>query len=281
MAVYAIGDVQGCHAPLQRLLDHINFDPTADRLWFTGDLVNRGPESLAVLRLVRGLGDAAVTVLGNHDLHLLAIHAHRDRLKPRDTFDDVLAAPDCDELIHWLRLRPLLHHDAELGWTMVHAGLPPQWDLNTARSLAAEAETVLRGPDDQYVDFLAHMYGNLPDHWDPALAGRDRIRFIINCLTRLRYCDETGRLQLKVKQGPNEAPASVYPWFRAPDQRRGDARVVFGHWSTLGYYEKDNVLALDTGCVWGGLLTAARIDGEAVQPRRVPCPAAQTPGKAV
>jgi len=193
----------------------------------------------------------------------------------------VLAAPDCDELIDWLRRRPLLHHDAGLDWTMVHAGLPPQWDLAAARCLAAEAEVVLRGPDDQYTDFLAHMYGNLPDHWDPSLAGRDRIRFIINCLTRLRYCDGTGRLQLKIKQGPDDAPVGVYPWFRAPGQRRGTTRVVIGHWSTLGYHNADAVLALDTGCVWGGLLTAARIDVETAQPRRVPCPAAQTPGKAV
>ncbi|RMG29346.1 MAG: symmetrical bis(5'-nucleosyl)-tetraphosphatase, partial [Gammaproteobacteria bacterium] len=195
MAVYAIGDVQGCYDDLQRLLERLRFDPAQDRLWFTGDLVNRGPHSLEVLRFVRALGDRAVTVLGNHDLHLLAVAHDPSRAHPRDTLHAVLDAPDGAELIDWLRTRPFLHEDPDLGLALLHAGLPPQWDAETARACAREVERVFSGPD--WGAFTEAMYGNEPDRWDPSLTGTDRLRFITNCFTRLRYCTADGRLGLE------------------------------------------------------------------------------------
>ena len=260
MAVYAIGDIQGCYDELRSLLDLCRFDPAQDRLWFTGDLVNRGPDSLAVLRFVRDLGERAISVLGNHDLHLLALAEGLGKANPADTLQPVLDAPDRDELLHWLRHRPLLHYDAGIDTALIHAGLPPQWDLRDARARSAELEAVLRGDD--YRDFLAHMYGNQPKRWAMDLAGWERLRFIVNCFTRLRYCRADGELCLKAKGEPGTQPPGCLPWFQVPGRRSAETRVVFGHWSTLGLHHDDNVLALDTGCLWGGLLTAARLDGD-------------------
>jgi bis(5'-nucleosyl)-tetraphosphatase (symmetrical) len=269
MAVYAIGDVQGCLAPLRRLLYQIAFDPARDRLWFAGDLVNRGPDSLEVLRLARDLGPAALTVLGNHDLHLLAIAAGAARPKRRDTLDAVLNAPDRDALLDWLRAQPLLHHDPRLGYTLVHAGLLPQWDLPLALSLAAEVEAVLRGPDHR--DFLTHMYGDQPDHWEPDLRGTDRLRVILNACTRLRYCDANGRMDLGPKGAPGTQAPHLLPWFAVPDRRSADLRILFGHWSTLGCWQGAGTTGLDSGCVWGQALTAARLDPDGPTLIRVPC----------
>ncbi|HWP94996.1 MAG TPA: symmetrical bis(5'-nucleosyl)-tetraphosphatase [Gammaproteobacteria bacterium] len=275
MAVYAIGDIQGCHDELRALLARLDFDPQRDRLWFTGDLVNRGPHSLAVLRFVKALGERAVTVLGNHDLHLLAVAAGARPLKARDTFGDVLAAPDREPLLEWLRHRPLLHHDESLGWTLVHAGLPPQWDLAQARACAAELEAVLRGP--HWREFLHEMYGNEPDRWSDTLTGKARLRFIVNAFTRLRYCSADGRLDLATKLAPGSQPEGFMPWFEVPGRASAVLRIVFGHWSTLGPVTAPNLLPLDTGCVWGGALTARRLDGDGATVA-VACRAYQTIG---
>jgi bis(5'-nucleosyl)-tetraphosphatase (symmetrical) len=259
MAVYAIGDLQGCLDPLQRLLDRIEFDPARDRLWFTGDLVNRGPQSLQALRFVRALGEHAVAVLGNHDLHLLATAFADSRpRKRRDTLEDILQAPDCDELLEWLRRRPLLHHEAELAFTLVHAGLPPQWDLHAASAAAAELEAVLGG--DEYIDFLKAMYGNQPDLWSPELTGVDRLRFIVNAFTRMRYVRADGSLDLHNKGPVERAAPGLMPWFRFPGRRSAGLRIVFGHWSLLGGTSQDGAFSVDTGCVYGGMLTALRLD---------------------
>jgi len=262
MTTYAIGDVQGCCDELEALLRKLDFDPSHDRLWFVGDLVSRGPRSLEVLRLVRRLGDAAVTVLGNHDLHLLAIARGAAHVRPADrSLVQVLEAPDRDALLDWLQARPVLHHDPALGVTMVHAGLPPQWDIPLARRCAAELEAALRG--EHSGGLFADMYGNQPDLWDDELEGSDRLRFITNALTRLRVCDRAGRLLLKYKGPPAKMPAAAIPWFQVPGRRSARARIVCGHWSALGYHDGDGVLALDTGCVWGGRLTAQRLDAPA------------------
>jgi len=276
MAVYAIGDVQGCQRELTTLLSLLDFNPDADRLWFVGDLVNRGPASLEALRFVMSLGTSAVTVLGNHDLHLLAVAAGVRDAGPGDTFEEILAAPDRDALLDWLRQRPLLHHDAALGYTMIHAGLPPQWDLAQAAACAAEVEAVLRAPD--HSAFLRAMYGSKPDHWSEELRGIDRLRFILNCLTRLRLCDAEGRIHLKEKGSPFGRTDDLKPWFDIPDRASAGLRLVFGHWSTLGRYHARNVFALDSGCVWGGALTALRLDG---QPRwySLPCAGYCRPGE--
>ena len=259
MPVYAVGDLQGCLDPLKRLLDKIRFDPAADQVWFTGDLVNRGPASLATLRFVHELGGSAVTVLGNHDMHLLATAWADNRpRKKRDTLSEILEAPDRDELLEWLRRRPLLHHDAQLAFTMVHAGLPPQWSLDEARSAAAELESVLRG--DRFIDFLHHMYGDQPDRWDPGLRGTNRLRFIINALTRLRYLRPDGSMEFSNKGPTGGADRNLIPWFAYPGRKSAGSRIVFGHWSTLGDLEHDGVSGIDTGCVWGGRLTALQLD---------------------
>jgi bis(5'-nucleosyl)-tetraphosphatase (symmetrical) len=258
MATYAIGDIQGCLNELQRLLEHIHFDPAQDRLWFVGDLVNRGPDSSGVLRFIKGLGDRATTVLGNHDLHLLAVAEGHLKYAKYDNLQDVLGAEDRDELLHWLRHLPLLHHDAQLGVSMIHAGLPPQWDPATARACAHEVEAVLQGSD--YVYFLEHMYGNQPDSWDENLAGIERLRFITNCLSRLRYCDAQGRLALDEKGPPGSQPAGYRPWFELEDRRSRKETIIFGHWSSLGFVDCDNVYGLDTGCLWGDSLTALRLE---------------------
>jgi bis(5'-nucleosyl)-tetraphosphatase (symmetrical) len=270
MATYAVGDLQGCADEFEKLLERLSFDPQRDRLWFVGDLVNRGPRSLEVLRKVRALGAAATTVLGNHDLHLLAVAlTPTERLKPQDTLGEILTARDRDELLEWLRRQPLLHHDAQLGYTLIHAGLPPQWDLALAQSCAQELESALR--DDQgCIELFAHMYGDRPNRWSDELKGHDRLRFITNCLTRLRFCRPDGALELKYKGGLEKAPAHVTPWFRAPNRRSRNLRIVCGHWSALGYYEGDGVLSIDTGCVWGQKLCAVRLD-QRTEPVFQPC----------
>ena len=257
MATYAIGDVQGCHAELMALLDRIRFDPATDQVWFVGDLVNRGPRSLETLRTIRDLGYSAISVLGNHDLHLLAVAEGISRTKHRDTFGDILAAPDRDELLHWLRQRPLLHQGG--GFYLIHAGLPPQWDMDQAARLAQEAETALRSPE--YREMLWHMYGNEPTRWDDHLAAWDRLRLIINCFTRLRYCTSDGDMEFRQKGRPGSQPSDLLPWFEVTGRRSAGANILFGHWSTLGFNASQNTYCLDTGCLWGGELTALRIDG--------------------
>ena len=262
MATYAIGDVQGCHREFEALLEAINFDRAHDSLWLVGDLVNRGPQSAAVLRSVMALGERVVTVLGNHDLHLLAC-AFVPAAKPRrrDTLHDILSAPDRDDLLHWLRHQTLLHHDAALGYTLVHAGLPPQWDLATARSCASEVESALQSDD--FVEFLAHMYGDQPTRWDTTLSGQARLRFITNCLTRIRYCTADGAIDLKDK-GESGSDNGLTPWFAMPSRASRELRIVFGHWSTLRLpptqWSALRVYPLDTGAVWGGSLTAMRLE---------------------
>jgi len=256
MAIYVIGDIQGCFDELQRLLERIAYDPRHDRLWFAGDLVNRGPKSLETLRFARA--HDAIVVLGNHDLHLLASARLPNHRKRKDTLDAIINAPDADELLDWLRHRPLLHHDKATGYTLIHAGLPPQWDLAMARARAHEVEQVLRGDD--FPAFFEHMYGNRPHKWKDKLQGWDRLRCITNCLTRLRYCDEQGRLALDEKGPPGSQPKHLKPWFEWPERRSRDMKILFGHWSTLGAYSGNGVHALDTGCLWGGSLSALRID---------------------
>jgi len=273
MATYAIGDVQGCFKPLVALLQKIDFDKNRDQLWFTGDLVNRGPESLAVLRFVHDLGDAAVTVLGNHDLHLLAVASGQARPKRRDTMEEIFSAADCESLLAWLRGRPLIHRDAQLGFTMVHAGLVPQWSLDTAQQRALEVESVLRS--DNYTDFFARMYGNEPRRWKSELSGWERLRFITNVFTRIRYCDDNGTLDLNEKQAPASVVPPLKPWFEIENRKSTNETIIFGHWSTLGLYESNNVICLDSGCLWGGSMTAMRLDHPDNTTVQVLCPQQQ------
>lgn len=271
MAVYAIGDIQGCYDQLRRLLDQVNFDPAADRLWLVGDLVNRGPRSVETLQYVKGLGESAVTVLGNHDLHVMALAMGLRKHSPRDQIDTLLEHSERDALFDWLRQQPLLHHDEALGYTMVHAGLAPEWDLDTARQCAREVESILKS--DQCHDLITAMYGDEPDRWSADVSGINRWRFIINCFTRMRYCDAQGRLVLKGKGPPREAPAGLVPWFQVPFRKSRNLKIIFGHWSTLGRYDGDGVYCIDSGCVWGGALTALRID-RAPEWHSIRCPEA-------
>ncbi len=272
MSTYAIGDIQGCYTDLQRLLDHIQFNPREDILWCTGDLVNRGPQSLEVLRFFKQLGPRAIVVLGNHDLHLLAVaQGILQFMHPKDTIQPILQAADSLELIEWLRQRPFLHHDTDLGFTLIHAGLPPQWDLLQARQCACEVEEAIRGP--KYRKYLANLSGDAPDKWSKKLTEWERLRFITNCFTRLRYCDNKGKLALKKKGSPDKEKNNGnghQPWFLVPDRASKNTRIIFGHWSTLGYYAGNNVYALDTGCLWGGALTALRLEDQQVF--NVACP---------
>jgi len=256
MATYAVGDVQGCHQELLELIAAIAFDPRRDRLWFVGDLVNRGPASLQVLRYVRDLGDRAVTVLGNHDLHLIALALGTAKARGEDTLDEVLQAPDRDELIAWLRGCPMLH--AEEGYVLVHAGLLPQWSVDQAAALAREVEAALRGPKHQR--FFAHLYGSKPARWTDSLEGWDRLRVIVNAMTRMRFCSATGEMEFASKGESAAAPEGFMPWFEAPERKSAVATLICGHWSALGLQMKPELLALDTGCVWGGKLTAIRLD---------------------
>ena len=276
MTTWAIGDVHACLDDLERLLDRIAFDPAADRLWFVGDLVNRGPRSLDTLRFVRGLGDCAITILGNHDLHLLAAAVGVRAPRPKDNFDDVLNAPDRDELLDWLRWRQLLHTDDQLGFTMVHAGLHPHWDMLTAHSLARDIEAHLRRPG--FADLLTWMYGDQPATWSPRLTGSERLRFAINAFTRMRYCQADGTLDFDESGPPGSQPDHLMPWFDHPDRPRGSTRLVFGHWSQLGCVHRNDVHGLDAGCVYGNALTALNLDdGETMV--QIGCPGGRTPGK--
>jgi bis(5'-nucleosyl)-tetraphosphatase (symmetrical) len=259
MALYAIGDLQGCFEPLARLLKSLRFDRRRDRLLLTGDLVNRGPDSLKCLRFVRELGDAAVTVLGNHDLHLLAA-AHTGEFGARDTFDEITRAPDREVLLDWLRQQPLAYEEPHTGILLVHAGLPPQWSKARALRLAREASNYIAGPDAGR--FFTRMYGNRPDCWSESLKGIPRLRFTVNCLTRLRYCDARGRIDHRHKGPPGTQAAGLLPWFQVPGRKSARERIVCGHWSSLGQVEwpAERVWALDTGCVWGGCLTALNLE---------------------
>lgn len=268
MSTYAVGDVQGCLEPLQRALDAVAFDATRDRLWLTGDLVNRGSESLGVLRLVRSLGTAATVVLGNHDLHLIAVALQIRPPRKKDTFHDVLTAPDRSELIEWLRQLPLLHQDAELGFTLVHAGIPPHWTLDTARHRAHEVESTLRGSTPELL--LANMYGDEPRLWTDDLESPARLRLITNYFTRMRFCSAQGEIDMTKKHEPTDAPPGMAPWFAHAQRKTKDDRLIFGHWATLrGNTQTPNVFGLDTGCVYGGQLTVLNLETE----RRVcvPC----------
>jgi bis(5'-nucleosyl)-tetraphosphatase (symmetrical) len=256
MATFAIGDVQGCFDELEQLLGEAGFSRERDRLWFVGDLVNRGPRSLDVVRFVRDLGDRAVIVQGNHDLHLLALAAGHAKRRDDDTFDDVLAAPDRDALLDWLRFRPMLH--AEDDYLMVHAGLLPSWSVAQAQDLAAEVEAELRAR--RYRLFLAELYGSRPDAWDEDLRGMDRLRVIVNAMTRMRFCSADGVMELRVKGDAEQAPPGFMPWFEVPGRKTRGMPLICGHWSALGLKLKQDLLALDTACVWGGALTAVRLE---------------------
>jgi bis(5'-nucleosyl)-tetraphosphatase (symmetrical) len=256
MATYAIGDIQGCYAELRRLLEQIRFDPAQDQLWLVGDLVNRGPDSLQVLRFVKSLGDSAITVLGNHDLHLLAVAEGVAKLHRSDTLDELLNAPDRDELLTWLRQQRLFH--AEGDYVLVHAGLVPQWSVEQAASLAREVENALRGDD--YAVFFDRMYGNTPNCWNDALTGYKRLRIIVNAFTRMRICTPQGEMEFKFKGEIEKIPEGYMPWFDVPKRKSKDAIVIFGHWSALGLKLEPNIIALDTGCLWGGPMTAIRLE---------------------
>jgi bis(5'-nucleosyl)-tetraphosphatase (symmetrical) len=271
--VYLLGDVQGCDDALARLLAEIGFSPSRDRLVLLGDLVNRGPASAAVLRRVVALGAAAQSVLGNHDLHLLAVQAGVRGVQRRDTFQDVLSAPDAPALLDWLRQQPLAC-SAE-GWLCVHAGLVPPWSAADALALSAEVQAVLQGP--QWPGFVQQMYGNEPRRWQGDLQGAERWRFVVNAMTRLRFCAADGTLDFETKEGAGAAPAGFMPWFEVPGRRSAGTPIAIGHWSTLGLRNQPDLLALDTGCVWGGCLSAARVDGGRREVVSVGCPQAQSP----
>lgn len=252
MATYAIGDVQGCFDELQALLGRVGFNPAHDRLWFVGDLVNRGPKSLEVLRFVKELGERAVVVLGNHDLHLITQHEGFERRRKDDTFDDVLQAPDAKELVDWLRARPMMH--VEGNWAMVHAGLLPGWTISKAFSLGREVQAALGA--DHYRGFLANMYGSKPERWDDALAGWDRLRVIVNAMTRMRFCTPDGLMEFR--ETGKAPPPGFLPWYQT--RQMPEQQIVFGHWSSAGLTLNHRIAGLDTGCVWGGPLSALRLE---------------------
>lgn len=256
MSHYVVGDIQGCHAEFRQLIDVIAFDTERDRLWLVGDLVNRGPDSLSVLRTVKSFGAAATTVLGNHDLHLLIVAAGHRKPHRRDTLAAILEAPDRDELLDWLRRRPLVVRDGEM--LMVHAGLLPGWTAADAVMLSREVEAVLASSACDA--FLHELYGDEPARWDPALTGHDRLRAIVNAFTRLRFCSADGTMEFGEKRGPGYAPAGFAPWFAHPTRRSAAATIFCGHWSTLDLMFAPNVVMLDSGCLWGGTLTAVRLD---------------------
>ncbi len=268
MATYAIGDLQGCFDELSDLLSHIGFSASRDRLWFVGDLVNRGCQSLEVLRFVKGLGERAVTVLGNHDLHLVMQGEGYGKKNQEDTLEAVLAAPDRDDLLAWLRRQPLFHVEGE--YAMVHAGLLPEWDVDQAMALSDEVDAALNVAT--YRDFLANMWGSEPTRWHDDLAGWDRLRVVVNAMTRMRFVTADGAMELRApgsKGPPSRGPAGCVPWFAAPARRSADHVVICGHWSALGFRQEANLLALDSGCLWGGSLTAVRLEDRRVF--QLPC----------
>ena len=260
MATYAIGDVQGCMDELEALLGVCAFDARRDRLWFVGDLVNRGPASLEVLRFVKSLGEGATVVLGNHDLHLLCVAEGFAKTRPDDTLEAVLGASDRDVLLEWLRTRQLMHVHAD--FVLVHAGLLPHWTVVRALELAREVETALRGPG--YRDLLAHLYGSEPEEWSDALEGADRIRVIVNAMTRMRFCTDGGKMEFRAKGDLEAAPPGYRAWFDVPHRQSVNATVVCGHWSALGLRIENELIALDTGCIWGGALSAVRLEDRRV-----------------
>lgn len=271
MATYAIGDIQGCFGSLTELLDRIGFNATRDRLWFVGDLVNRGPHSLETLRFVKSLGEAAITVHGNHDLHLCMVDAGHGRKNDDDTLLPILDAPDREDLLAWIRAWPLMHVEGE--YALVHAGLLPQWTVPKARELAAEVEHQLRSK--KYEKFLSHLFGSKPAFWDDSLEGWDRLRLIVNAMTRMRFCTAEGVIEFRAKGPVESAPAGCLPWFAVPGRKSRDHTIVCGHWSALGLYMEPKLLALDSGCLWGGTLTAVRLEDRRVY--QVKCPAAIQP----
>ncbi|WP_183165047.1 symmetrical bis(5'-nucleosyl)-tetraphosphatase [Azomonas macrocytogenes] len=260
MTLYAVGDLQGCLDPLKNLLEQVDFNPSRDTLWLTGDLVNRGSQSLETLRFVHDLGSSAVCVLGNHDLHLLAVAFDIERMKKSDTLESILAAPDREDLIDWLRQQELIHHDSARDITMVHAGIPPQWSIPKALKRAAEVESALRD-DASLLPYLNGMYGNQPVKWNKALVGIERLRIITNYFTRMRFCQADGTLDLVAKEGIDTAPEGFTPWFSHPNRKSRGHRLLFGHWAALeGHCDEPDVYALDTGCVWGNALTLMNLD---------------------
>lgn len=270
---YLIGDVQGCCDALERLLAEIGFSPSRDQLHLLGDLVNRGPASLRTLQRLRSLGAAANCLLGNHDMHLLAVAAGVRKPHRNDTLDDILASADRDALLDWLRHGKLADHVE--GWLLVHAGVVPQWTAEQTLALAGELHAVLTGPD--LADFLQVMYGNQPARWHDALHGHERWRMVLNVLTRIRYCTADGTLEFETKDGSGQPPPGHLAWFDVPDRRTRGVPIAFGHWSTLGLQNRPNLLALDTGCVWGGALTAVRIDGGRREVTQVHCSEGRAP----
>lgn len=274
MATYAIGDLQGCYDPLRRLLEYLKFDPEGDQLWFVGDLVNRGPQSLEVLRFVKSLGHAAIAVLGNHDLHLIMVSEGYGKPSKEDTLDPILTAPDRDELLSWLRGLPLFHLKGRFG--MVHAGLLPQWDVMQALALSEEVRTALTAKT--YKKFLANMWGSEPARWDFSLVGWDRLRVIVNAMTRMRFVTPEGYMEFRApgaKAPPGRGPTGCVPWFDTPERKSTTHTIVCGHWSALGFRQTGNLLALDSGCLWGGSLTAVRLeDGRIYQ---MPCTESASP----
>ena len=267
MSTYAIGDIQGCYSELQNLLNEINFDERRDELWFTGDLVNKGPKSLQTLRFIKALGVNAKITLGNHDLHLLAVAKNIQPLLKKDTIQEILAADDVEELIDWLKSRPLLITDDDLNFTMVHAGLPPQWSLENAKEFAKECELILQS--EKINKLLAEMYGDTPNIWVNSLQDYAKQRFIINCFTRIRFCNSDGMLDFDAKVAPGKQNTSLIPWYSLPNRKTKDNKIIFGHWSTVHIgneknFKQYNVYPIDTGCLWGGRLTAMRLEDEKV-----------------
>ena len=267
MSTYAIGDIQGCYSELQNLLNEINFDERRDELWFTGDLVNKGPKSLQTLRFIKALGVNAKITLGNHDLHLLAVAKNIRPLLKKDTIQEILAADDVKELIDWLKSRPLLITDDNLNFTMVHAGLPPQWSLENAKEFAKECELILQS--EKINKLLAEMYGDTPNIWVNSLQDYAKQRFIINCFTRIRFCNSDGMLDFDTKVAPGKQNTSLIPWYSLPNRKTKDNKIIFGHWSTVHIgneknFKQYNVYPIDTGCLWGGRLTAMRLEDEKI-----------------
>ncbi len=274
MAIYAIGDIQGCYDELLRLLQKIEFNKKKDQLWFVGDLVNRGPKSLETLRFIKSLGEAAITVLGNHDLHLLAVACGVSPQRSKDTLQPILQAEDKEELLDWLRSRPLLHYNDD--FCLVHAGLPPQWDFARAKKMATKVEKQLRST--HYVAFFKTMYGNTPNLWCEKLTEEEQLRFSVNCFTRMRFCDKEGRLDFKYNGKLGSQPDYLMPWFRVPKRKSAPLKIIFGHWSAIGYHEEQQCYAIDAGCLWGGQLTALKL-GKKLQRISIDCEAYHKPNK--
>jgi bis(5'-nucleosyl)-tetraphosphatase (symmetrical) len=270
MATYAIGDIQGCYDDLLRLLDKIKFDTSADTLWFCGDIINRGPKSLETIRFIKSLNDSAITILGNHDLHFLAVASASNKPSKYDTFSDILNADDRLELIEWLRFQKLFHHDPELNISIVHAGIPIQWTIEDAKKFSMEMEGILQS--EKSTEFFQHMYGNYPPEWKDSLTGWDRYRFITNVFTRMRYCDAEGRPDFKFKGDIGTQPDHLIPWFMHKDRLTKQDDIIFGHWSTLSNVKQKNIYAIDTGCLWSQSLTALRIDTEEKERIQIDCP---------